>query len=245
MQQPTNQIDREYLETLYKVFDKFALDDQRAFYEHTITKSRLASSQVNRLRALCSLLTGIVSAAASLIVQANFVGEGKCTLASSAGAGTCGGLQLLVFLLLGLAIIVPAVGGALHTLADLFQWDKLVTVYDASLSSLEVAAAGAPVLEMDDQTYQANLQKFIVATLGVMHDESAQWGQLIRTPDQIQQFLQGAQTKAVQAAALPGVHPADTTSTQGTTEPTIATAGGAAPEPASTAADDADSHTAG
>ncbi len=243
MQNPTTQpSDREYLETLYKVFDKFALDDQRTFYEHTLTKFRQAASQVNRLRAVCSLLTGIVSAAASLLVQANFVGNNaQCSLTANAGGGGCAGLQLLVFVLLGLAIIIPAVGGALNTLADLFQWDKLVTVYDASLASLEVAAAAAPIPEMDDQTYQASLQKFVVGTLGVMHDESAQWGQLIRTPEQVQQFLQGAQTKAVRASGVPGILPTDT-STQVTTEPTVGTTTGAGtPDTAGSA----DSHTAG
>jgi hypothetical protein len=86
-------------------------------------------------------------------------------------------------------------------LADLYQWDRLVTVYSAALENIEVADARSPDPEMDDLSYRAALNAYMDGTLSVMRDESAQWGQLIRTPAQIEKFLQDQVAKAEAASA--------------------------------------------
>ena len=200
MQQP----DREYLENLQELFYKFALEDQRRYYQASITKNRQAANQVGKLRAICSLLAGLGSAIAGFIVQSSMA-DGQCasvTGSAVAGAASCGGLQLLVGALLFVAIVAPVFGGALGTLADLFQWDKLATIYIAARESIEVADARSPIPEMDDLTYLASLRAAAEGALAVMRDETAQWGQLIRTPEQLDKFIEEEKVKAAQAATI-------------------------------------------
>lgn len=182
-----DQLDQERLQALYKIFEKSVLEDQRNYYEHTITKSRTASSQVNRLRAFAALLTGLASALVGLIVSTNN------TVACNNTCNLPTGLVVIVFVLLILAIVVPAIGGALGTLADLYQWDRLVTVYRTAVDSLEKARALAPDSQMKYDQYQRYLNAYALGTLRVMHDESAQWGQLIRSPEKPDLTKSGSQ----------------------------------------------------
>jgi hypothetical protein len=206
---------------LYRLFNTFALEDQRRYYQVSIDKNRQAARQVGKLRAICSLLAGLAAAIGGFIVQSSMA-DGQCAAASSAAASaaSCGGLQLVVGILLFVAIVAPVFGGALGTLADLFQWDKLVTIYDAARDSLEVADARSPIAEMDDLTYLASLRAFAEGTLAVMRDETAQWGQLIRTPEQIDKFIDEERAKAAEAIA----------SAPGNVAPAVAPSGPAAPQ---------------
>jgi hypothetical protein len=190
------ELDRKTMEAIYELFDTFALDDQRNYYRSTITKFRKAAQQVNTLRAVFAFLTGLASALAGFLV-ASRIPVGGCP----AGDVGCQSVAAIVNLLLIVAIVAPAVGGAFNTLADLYQWDRLVTVYSAALENVEVADARSPDPEMDDFTYRVALNTYMDGTLSVMRDESAQWGQLIRTPAQIEKFLQDAQAKAEAASA--------------------------------------------
>jgi hypothetical protein len=218
MQQPN----REYMETLHRLFNKFALEDQQNYNQFRLTRSRRAANQVGKLRAICSLLAGLAAAIAGFVVQ-SYLADGPCAAAAgsaAANAASCGGLQFLVGVLLFVAIIAPALGGTLGTLADLFQWDTLVTIYDATRERLVVAHARSPIPEMDDLTYLASLRAFAEGTLGVMRDETAQWGQLIRAPEQIDKFIEEEKAKAAQAlATAPGnVAPTATPATPATPE---------------------------
>jgi hypothetical protein len=49
--------------------------------------------------------------------------------------------------------------------------------------------------------YNAALRAFAEGTLSVMRDETAQWGQLIRPPRQIEEFLQAEARKAQASGA--------------------------------------------
>jgi hypothetical protein len=200
MQQP----DREYIEALDQLFNEFALEDQRRYYQACITKNRQAANQVGKLRAICSLLAGLAAAIAGFIVQSSMA-DGQCasvTGSAVASAASCGGLELLVGVLLFVAIVAPVFGGALGTLADLFQWDKLATIYIAARESIEVADARSPIPEMDDLTYLASLRASAEGALAVMRDETAQWGQLVRTPEQLDKFIEAEKVKAAQAVAI-------------------------------------------
>jgi hypothetical protein len=174
-------LSRTEAEALYRVFNRFALEDQRMYYKATILKCRTAAKQVNQLRALFSLLTGLSSALAGLLVAT--------TTADNAGMGA------VVVGLLVVAIVAPVIGTAFGTLSDLYQWDRLTTVYESALQNIEVADALSPDAEEDTENYTAALQAFTEGTLAVMRDESAQWGQLIRPPRQIEEFLEAQQKR--------------------------------------------------
>lgn len=174
------QLNRKQAEALYQLFTEFALEDQRRYYRATIAKCRAAAQQVNTLRATFALLTGLASALAGLLVA---------TSANSPAA------QTLTIALVIVAVIAPVIGGAFGTLADLYQWDRLVTVYEGALANIEVADALSPDAEEPDDHYNAALQAYAEGTLSIMRDESAQWGQLIRPPRQIQEFLEAAEKR--------------------------------------------------
>jgi hypothetical protein len=179
---------RQESEALYRLFNRFALEDQRNYYRSTIAKARTAARQVNQLRAVFALLTGLSSALAGLIVATN------------AGVDDPNTAAIVVGLLI-VAVVAPIVGSAFGTLGDLYQWDRLTTVYEGALQNIEVADALSPDTEDDDKNYTAALRAFAEGTLSVMRDESAQWGQLIRPPRQIEEFLQAEARKANAAGA--------------------------------------------
>ncbi|MGQ9888464.1 MAG: hypothetical protein ACUVSX_08250 [Aggregatilineales bacterium] len=219
--------ERERLEALYEVFKVAALDDQRRYYRFRVDRCRKAARQVNFLRALFSLLTGLASALAGLLI-ATAAGDSlvsQCALdrlgpiAASAAAGAnvelaaaaanvaaatadldCTLINVVVPLLLVVAVVAPALGAAFTTLADLFQWDRQTQIYDTALENLEVADAHSPVPAMNNVEYQAALNAFAEGTLTVMRDETTQWGQLIRTPESLQKYIDAA----VRRQSLPG-----------------------------------------
>ena len=85
-------------------------------------------------------------------------------------------------------MVAPAIGGAFTTLASLYQWDRSASVYESALENLEVADSQSPLDDMDTLTYRAALRAYVENTLQVMSDESAQWGQSVRVPAQLEQF---------------------------------------------------------
>jgi hypothetical protein len=197
------ELDRKTMEAIYELFDTFALDDQRNYYRSTVSKFRKAAQQVNTLRASFSFLTGLASALAGVLAMTQIPPAG-CPVGDSA----CGAVSAIVGLLIIISIVAPAIGGAFNTLADLFQWDRLVTVYSAALENIEVADSRSPDPEMDDFSYRIALNAYVDGTLSVMSDESAQWGQLIRTPAQIEKFIRDATLKAeAERLKVPGAKP--------------------------------------
>jgi len=188
-------LNRDQMEALSILFDTFALKDQRKYYDKTIQRNRNAGSQVNRIRAFFSLLTGLSAALAGLIVQTSFVSGGHC----NAGGGLpsdCAFLTAITAFLSIFAVVAPAIGGAFGTLADLYQWDRITSIYENALETLGVADAYSPDPEIDnDSTYRASLNAFAQGTINVMEDEAAQWGQLVRPPEEIEKFIAAEQEK--------------------------------------------------
>jgi hypothetical protein len=261
------QVKREHQKALYRSFQRFALEDQRKYYERTSARYRKAASQVNVLRAFFSFLTGLSSALAGVLVAAylvpgSFANNGACATqdviitveqasqtipggepASSAptsvpdaaidslnlspeqyaiaqdasSVGYCGTLKLFVSLLTIIAVVAPALGAAGTTLADLYQWDRMTSIYDAALENIEVADAQSPLDDMDDLTYRAALRAMIEGTLTVMSDETAQWGQSVRTPAQLEKFVEEERERAERTA---GVRDESTPTTPATTTTT-------------------------
>jgi hypothetical protein len=189
-------LDRKDLEIRYEMFDKFALIDQRAYYLNTIEKHDIASGQVNRIRAAISLFTGIAAAVAGLVVAVYFTSNGSCAQTVVDLPTHCGYLGFVVDSAILLSVALPALGGFFGTLADLYQWDRQISIYKAASESLEVADAHSPYEEMDDLTYRASLEVYSQGTLQVMSDETAQWGQSIRTPRGLETYIKEAREKA-------------------------------------------------
>ena len=176
---------RKEAEALYTIFQRFALDDQKSYYRNSIDKARTAGRQVNQLRASFSLLAGFASALAGLLVAVYGAGSDSCNPATA----NCAVLSPIVIGLLIATVIAPVIGGALGTLMDLFQWDRLSKVYEGALQNIEVADALSPDRDDTDDKYFGSLSAYAEGTLSVMRDESAQWGQLIRPPRQLEEFL--------------------------------------------------------
>jgi hypothetical protein len=186
---------RQDLEVRYQVFQEFALDDQRNYYDSTARRYRSAASQVNVVRASLSLLTGVASALATYFISAN-----PACVATDA-APECGSIIALTSGLALLSIILPSLAALFGTLADLYQWDRLVKIYDEAVMNIEEADAHSPESEIsDDVKYRAAYLAYAEGTFSVMEDESSQWGQAIRTPPQIDEYLAKAQLRAQQVS---------------------------------------------
>lgn len=197
---PTNldvNFDRSDWRARYKLFDKFALNDQRNYYNTTRDRYRIAAAQVNRIRATLALFTGICSALAGTLVLVAFQEGGQCDAPDA-----CLPLRAVVVLLTVLSVVLPAIAALFNTLADLYQWDRVMEVYDAASQTIEVADALSPLDDdPDDTSYRAALQAYAEGTLSVMADETAQWGQSIRTPKQLEEFVAKARG---QYGSIPG-----------------------------------------
>jgi hypothetical protein len=188
---------RKDLEARYVLFEYFALRDQRNYYQRTITKYDDSAGQVNRIRATVSLLTGISAALAGLLAQAYFTTGTVCSTESIAAIPTwCSQISIVINTAIILSVALPATGGFFNTLADLYQWDKQISIYKNALENLEVADAHSPLDEMDNEHFLASMLAYTEGTLQVMSDESSQWGQSIRTPKGIQAYIQEAKEKA-------------------------------------------------
>ncbi|HEX2618962.1 MAG TPA: hypothetical protein VHL11_02415 [Phototrophicaceae bacterium] len=186
-------LERADLQARYQLFNKFALTDQRSYYDRTRDKYHTSTMQVNRIRATLGLMTGICSALAGFIVQIYFVNTAPC--ATGENTTVCGFMSALVIFLTILAVILPAFAALFNTLADLYQWDRQIEVYDAASKTLEVADAQSPMDDENDEEYRAALIAYAEGTLSVMSDETAQWGQSIRTPKQLEDFIETERKK--------------------------------------------------
>jgi hypothetical protein len=249
------QYNRPQQKAIYKMFQRFALEDQRKYYERTSARYRKAASQVNILRAFFAFLTGFASALAGVLVSAflvpgSFANNGACatqdviavveqasqtipggesnleataepgaaigslnltpdqvaSAQQASSAGNCGFLKLFVSVLMVVAVVAPALGAAATTLADLYQWDRMTSIYDAALENIEVADAQSPMDDMDDLTYRAALRAMVEGTLTVMSDETAQWGQSVRTPAQLEKFVEEERQKVEGTASGPSTN---------------------------------------
>jgi len=206
--------ERKYHEALNVLFEYFALKDQRDFYIHRVKQNRAAASQVNRIRAFFSFLAGMSSALAGLIVVTSFPQGMDCLVAVDVNA--CNLSLFIVSALVVVSVVAPAIGAAFTTLSDLFQWDRQVDLYNAALNNINKADALSPLPEMPDDIYALALQAFAQGTLSVMNDEQAQWGQLIRTPQSLEKFIEEAKRRSAQTIAAAGGAASGSTDSQPT-----------------------------
>ncbi|MCS7072588.1 MAG: hypothetical protein NZM00_13860, partial [Anaerolinea sp.] len=183
---PRDGFQRNYDRALYEIFREFALEDQRLYYNVRTRDNRQAARGVNMWRAVFSLAAGLSSAALTLLISTNQV---DCTANPHS---LCGPLALLAIV----SVVAPAIAAAFGTLADLYQWDRASSIYEAAVENLVVADAESPDEQMDNDKYHQALRAYSSGTLQVMRDETAQWGSLIRTPSQIEEFIASARIQA-------------------------------------------------
>jgi hypothetical protein len=165
--------------------------------------------QEDEIEALRSLnVTSDVSTIDSGAVQ-----QAVTALVETQGAN-CDFIQAVVNVLMILAVVTPAIGGAFTTLASLYQWDRQVSLYEGALENLEVVDSQSPLDDMDDLTYKAALRAYVENTLRVMAEETAQWGQSVRTPPELKKFVEEERRKAARASRSRGSGPLTTESDQ-------------------------------
>lgn len=174
----------------YELFDKFAVKDQESYYQYKIKQSEKSAEEVNFIRASLALVTGFASAIAGAIAQAYIVGD--CGLSPF----YCSVAEGAVIFFIIISILLPAIGGLFSSLSDLYQWERLSTIYDAAERNLLVADSMSPHREDKLDTYIASLYAYVKGTLQVMSDETSQWGQAIREPEGIQTFIDDAKERA-------------------------------------------------
>lgn len=262
---PSDNLSRKHMEAAYRIFQRFALEDQRRYWQRASARYNKAAGQVNVIVALFAFLTGFSAALAGLLVSAylvegSFANQGECArlqgsrnlVASLRDLGVieatediqslqslsvqrepdaerepidndavsaaladliaiqssnCDLIQGIVNVLMIMAVVTPAIGGAFTTLASLYQWDRTVSIYEGALENLEVADSQSPLPEMDDLTYKAALRAYIENTLRVMAEETAQWGQSVRTPPKLEAFVEEERLKAARATRRTNVGP--------------------------------------
>jgi hypothetical protein len=201
-------LSRKDLEARYKIFDRFALNDQRKYYTNKTDLFRTARGQVNVIRASMALLTGLATAAAVLLASQAYGGDCANTsmqsieaAAASSPLAHCGTLRMFTGLLAAASIILPAIAGFFGALQSLYQWDRFVQIYKDALENLEAADAqltSRPGDIPDNRFIEAYIA-YTEGTLEVMASETSQWGQSIKTPAQIEAFVQRQVTRAQSA----------------------------------------------
>lgn len=199
-------LNREDLEARYMMFETFALNDQRNYYDRTIERYEKAAAGVNTIRASISLATGLTAALAGLLTAIYFTTGSSCAEIATMTADNperfnCLMLKYTVDVAIVLSVALPALGGFFGTLADLYQWDKQIALYKTANENIEVADARSPLPEMEEEYYRASVKAFAEGSLQVMSDETAQWGQSIRTPRSIESFIEEARLRAIEVSS--------------------------------------------
>lgn len=232
--QPNKTIqERVRLEAMYELFRLVAMEDQKHYYQSNLERNRKAALGASTYAAFFALLAGLAAALAGLVVSgdvtradiarctfgvvtevpAEFTDDGEIIIPDGDGSAIaldnsdCGLLGWLVPILI-VAVVAPVVGGAFTTLNDLYQWDRLVSVYGNALESLEVADAQSPVKGIPGTAeYRAALEAYVEGTLDVMRDEQTQWGQLIKTPTELAAYYERALSVYENNITTPGEDP--------------------------------------
>jgi hypothetical protein len=182
------------------LFDKYALKDQLHYYEDTVKRNEKALRQVNQIRATLSLLTGLASAMAALITQIALTQGAIChadVIATSAiRNASCPWIRGFMLACIVASIVLPAIGGFFNSLMDLFQWDRLISIYESATENIRRADSLSPDDEQPEDEYVQSYYDYVHGTLQVMSDETAQWGQSIRAPQSTENFVKGAGEQA-------------------------------------------------
>lgn len=174
-------LNRTDLELRYELFDRFATKDQDAYYRNSVLKHEKAARRLRRARAVLALATGSAAALAAALAQSECGQNGTCSRGIS--------------VLLVLSVILPALGGFVTSLADLFQWERLIQIYSLARENLKSSDALSPSHDDTNEDFINSLYAYVEGTLQVMSDETAQWGKAIREPKATKEAIEAAQAR--------------------------------------------------
>jgi hypothetical protein len=193
-------------EALNLLFTERAYEDQAEYYEQRTRRNKLSVKQVTALRATLAFFAGLSSASATLLftfkVRSGCPTFAAIDLAKVVPGAECSVLSAVLIALPIFCIVFPALGAAFHTLSDLYQWERLGTVYETAMANLKSAGAKAPLPSMSNTAYDKLLEIYALNTLAAMRDEATQWGQLIKAPDATTTFIAG-RIKTVRGMFMP------------------------------------------
>ena len=199
-----SRLNREDLELRFALFSRFGLADHKAFSQRSAKRFSIAGAQLNRYKALFSLLAGVSAALAGFITQNWFLNQAACAV--DAAPGYCTNLRTAIAILAVLAIVLPAVAAFFNTLAELYRFDSLAPVMETTAENFELADALSPMDDMDDVMYAAAVQSYAETTLRIMREEARQYDQAVRIkPKDLEMFIEEARQKAVRYQDITGV----------------------------------------
>jgi hypothetical protein len=182
--------ERSLHEVLYDLFRKNYFDDQVDYYQKTRLRYERLSKFVDNRRLMASALTILFSALVSL--TAGFLASrASCSPgATPTPDSICTAGEWFVLALVVLTAILPGFGWLLSTLLELYQWTRFTELYESAQNNLQyVESSISPDPLMNDEEFVASVRDFANNSIKVLVDESAQWGQLNRTPLDINQRL--------------------------------------------------------
>ena len=194
--------ERTNSEARYDVFQRFIFEDQRDYYVNKVRRNQRAAGQVNNWHALFALLAGSSSALAALLLAIGIKPPAEtCTVVLL--GWNCDTWSHILVALPFLSVVFPALAAAFGTLADLYQWDRLESIYEATGKSLKKVHASAPRHHTADADYQTWVETYAMSVLAVMSAEATQWGQEIKTPEALEKFKTDMEARARAASQPP------------------------------------------
>jgi hypothetical protein len=185
VQQGREPLKPEHVRVLIKIFDEFCENDQLQYYKRKHKLYEKAQLEVTGLRAFCALLAGLGSALVFFVspqLQGNTDGKGVLIMIAIVGVA--------------FSIIGPALAAAFSTVSDLYQWRRFSEVFRDAWKSMERANGEEPVRPSSDAlVLRAQLDRYVNTTLAVMEDETKQFGQFLRSPEDIEKFVKQAEER--------------------------------------------------
>ena len=148
----------EHERQFVELYRKYRFDDQRGFYDRCRSEFEAARDESGRFISLFMILTGVVSALASV--------------------PNLGGLGWLWSVL---AIVFPATASALTAFTNLYAFERQGKIYADAANSLIFARADAPELQqpMEAALSHEAISAHVLQVEQILLAEQAQWGQLI------------------------------------------------------------------
>ncbi len=175
--QPTHLYhDRRIDEAIYRLVWRGLYDDSRVYFRVTIDRYQRVLALCRRIIGLALLVTAVCAAAAVILFTT--LAGGGCI-----DALLCGVIGAVARFLIIAALTGGAVALLFLFIPLLYQWERLIAVFQASLLNLETIGAASPLNSQpiaDDGEYRREVESFTEAVLRVLEEESAQYGQRAR-----------------------------------------------------------------
>jgi hypothetical protein len=104
-------------------------------------------------------------------------------------SSNCDLIQGVVNFLMVMAVVTSSITVIFTMLYSIYQWDRFAGIYESSLNNLDVLDSYSPVGMLSNRAYRDTLSIYAVNVLSGMREFAAQWGQPIRTAEEIQSLM--------------------------------------------------------